>query len=85
MRFRRSALILSRLNLQRSIGSDAVSSWHNQKNGGQVAPHFAPDARLELVLGPVSQIVDLTPLPLELLLVRIDLLILVVRCIFPAL
>jgi hypothetical protein len=50
-----------------------------------VPPIFAPDARLELVLGPTSQIVDLTPLPLELLLVRIDLLILVIRCIFPAL
>ena len=56
------------------------------KKMGASAPIFlSPDAKLELVFGPASQIVDLVPLAFEFLLIRVDLSILVIGCIFSAL
>lgn len=60
--------------------------WALTKKMGAVPPIFlSPDARLELVLGPASQIIDLTPLSFEFLLVRVDRSILLISCIVPAL
>jgi hypothetical protein len=75
---------LSCLDLKPSIGAEMVIL--RQKKMGGTAPHFlSPSARLELIFGPASQIVDLTPLAFEFLLVRVDLSILVISCIFSAL